>query len=391
MEKKSQTQEIKAFRAGAILSMQSQRPWIQDGVLLTAGERILQVDSYKALKPELLDVPLQDLGSSSIMAPGLINAHTHLELSHLQGRTQLGQGFEPWVQSLIKLPLSGVEPEILQSTLLQLGQNGTICVGDISSHNPRQVLAQLQGSGLEYLLFLEFLGFSALKSRQLQWPKGLNPKKQKQLSLSGHALYSTHPGTLQLAKDWTLRNKRPFALHLAEHAGEVELLATGRGGLAELLKGALLPEDYVPPGMSPVRFADSLGLLDGQTLAVHCVHLSPQDLEILQERGCYVCLCPRSNNNINVGRAPWEKMLQAGMPLCLGTDSLASNQDLDLWSEAEHLLRYKQIEIKLPDLLRFMTMNPARILGLERSLGSLQPGKRAAFSLVPQRIQDILL
>jgi cytosine/adenosine deaminase-related metal-dependent hydrolase len=390
MQEKSLSQDKKAFRAGAILSMQPQRPWVQDGVLLISGERILQVDNYKALKPEL-DVPLQDLGSSRIMVPGLINAHTHLELSHLQGRTQLGQGFEAWVQSLIKLPLAAAEPENLQSALLELHQNGTACIGDISSHSPRQVLSQLQSSNLDYLLFLEFLGFSALKSRQIQWPKGLNPKKQKELSLSGHALYSTHPGTLQLAKDWTLRNKRPFALHLAEHAGEVELLATGRGGLADLLKGTLLPEDYVPPGMSPVKYADSLGLLDAQTLAVHCVHLTTQDLETLQDRGCYICLCPRSNNNINVGRAPWEKMLQAGLPLCLGTDSLASNQDLDLWSEAEHLLRYLAADIELQDLLRFMTVNPARILGLEHTLGSLQPGKRAVFSLVPRRIQQMLL
>ncbi|MFP4392734.1 MAG: amidohydrolase family protein [Desulfohalobiaceae bacterium] len=370
--------------------MQPQRPWIEDGVLLTAGGRILKVDHYKSLKSEL-DIPLQDLGSSTIMAPGLINAHTHLELSHLQGRTQLGQGFEAWVQSLLKLPLTGVDTETLQNTLAQLSQNKTAAVGDISSHSPTLVFSQLQMTDINHLLFLEFLGFSALKSKQIQWPKGLNPKKQKQLSLSGHALYSTHPGTLQLAKDWTLRNKRPFALHLSEHSGEVELLATGRGALAELLKGALLPEDYVPPGMSPVRFADSLGLLDRHTLAVHCVHLSPQDLEILQQRDCYVCLCPRSNKNINVGRAPWEKIFQAGIPICLGTDSLASNQDLDLWAEAELLLEQKDADITLQDLLRFMTVNPARILGLEHILGSLQPGKNAVFSLVPLRIQDMLL
>ncbi|MFW5932435.1 MAG: hypothetical protein ACOCSI_04960, partial [Desulfohalobiaceae bacterium] len=106
MAKKIRSPEKQAFRAGTILSMQPHQPWIQDGVLLTSGGRILQVDTYKSLKPEL-DIPLQDMGNSSIMAPGLINAHTHLELSHLQGRTQLGQGFEAWVQSLIRLPLAG--------------------------------------------------------------------------------------------------------------------------------------------------------------------------------------------------------------------------------------------------------------------------------------------
>ncbi|MFW6178650.1 MAG: amidohydrolase family protein [Desulfohalobiaceae bacterium] len=390
MAKKIRSPEKQAFRAGTILSMQPHQPWIQDGVLLTSGGRILQVDTYKSLKPEL-DIPLQDMGNSSIMAPGLINAHTHLELSHLQGRTQLGQGFEAWVQSLIRLPLAEVDPQTLQGSLAQLEQHGTSCVADISSHSPLQVFSQLQASSLDYVFFLEFLGFSALKSRQVQWPKGLNPKRQKQLSLSGHALYSTHPGTLQLAKDWTLRNKRPFALHLAEHAGEVELLATGRGGLADLLKGSLLPEDYVPPGMSPVKFADSLGLLDEYTLAVHCVHLGPRDLDILQQRRSYVCLCSRSNHFINVGRAPWEKMLQAGIPVCLGTDSLASNQDLNLWSEAEYFLHHMDMEFKLSDLMRCMSLNPARILGLEQYLGSLQPGKRAVFSLVPQRIKDMLL
>lgn len=379
-----------AFRAGAILSMEPGRPLINDGVLLAAGGQILELGSYQELKKDL-DVPLQDLGSSTIMAPGLINAHTHLELCHLQGQTRLGQGFESWVQSLIRLPLQDIDADLVQTWILELGNNGTVCIGDISSYNPRKIYSRLQKSDLYCRLFIEFLGFSGAQSQKLQWPKGINPKKQKWISLSGHALYSTHPGILQMTKDWTLQNKRPFALHLAEHAGEVDLLTTGRGGLAELLRGVLLPDDYVAPGMSPVMFADNLGLLDQHTLAVHCVHLTGQDLNILQQRGCFVCLCPRSNNNINVGRAPWEKMMAAGIPLCLGTDSLASNHDLDLWAEAEHLLLHSNKGMALEDLLGLMTVNPARILGLDKLLGSLQPGKKALFCLVPERLQDLLL
>jgi cytosine/adenosine deaminase-related metal-dependent hydrolase len=189
-----------------------------------------------------------------------------------------------------------------------------------------------------------------------------------------------------MGKTWTNGKKRPFPLHLAESPEEMELLTTGRGGLAELLQGAILPEDYVAPGISPVQYADQLGLLDQGTLAVHCVQIEERDIRILSRRGTSVCLCPRSNAAINVGSAPWRTMRAAGIPLCLGTDSLASNSDLDVWQELAFLLEGTPEPISLHEAVGMITVQPARILGRHPELGTLRPGAKAFTSLVPPEV-----
>jgi cytosine/adenosine deaminase-related metal-dependent hydrolase len=373
-----------ALRCGTILSLEPGRPPIDDGLIVVRNGTIQALDGYRRLKRSL-DVPIQDIGDGPLV-PGPINAHTHLELSHLQGRTTLGQGFAAWVESLIQLPMHGIDGASLDKALQALSSLPTAAVGDISGHNPRYIVRALEATDLDYMLFLEFLGFREPRSNGLTWPKSLHPEKNSRLSLSGHALYSTHPSTLQLCKSWANKNRRPFVIHLAESPSEVELLTTGRGALADLLKPLLLPDPYIPPGTSPVRYADQLGLLDANTLAVHCVQIDDRDIDILQRRRVRVCLCPRSNGLINVGRAPWEKMRGAEVELCLGTDSLCSNTDLDLWSEAEHLLQEAATSPSLAELMAMLCLNPARALGLEERLGSLAPGKKASFALVPDRI-----
>jgi cytosine/adenosine deaminase-related metal-dependent hydrolase len=374
------------LRCRTILSLEPGRPPIEDGLLLVRNGTVLALDGYQQLK-RTWNGPVQDLGAGPLV-PGPVNAHTHLELSHLKGQTTLGHGFAAWVKSLIKLPLQGIDAASLGNALEELSARHIAGVGDISGHNPRYILRALEASVLDYRLFLEFLGFREPRSNGLSWPKSLNPDKESRLSLSGHALYSTHPSTLQMCKSWANRNRRPFVIHLAESPSEVELLTTGRGALADLLKPLLLPEPYIPPGTSPARYADQLGLLDANTLAVHCVQLGDRDIELLQQRGVRVCLCPRSNELINVGRAPWEKMRQAGVSLCLGTDSLCSNTDLDLWSEAERLLQDAATSLSLAELMAMLSLNPAEALGLGERLGSLSPGKRASFALVPDRILE---
>src|SRR6056297_2440256 len=121
---------------------------------------------------------------------------------------------------------------------------------------------------LHYRLFIEFLGFKKPQTDKPKWPKKIRPNQDHIISAAGHALYSTHPHTLQVLKSWTTLNKRPFSIHLSEHPGEVELLTTGRGEFTELMKHLVLPENFIPPGISPVAYADQLGILDKGTLAV---------------------------------------------------------------------------------------------------------------------------
>ena len=372
------------MRCRHLLTMREERPLIEDGMLLIRGDRIADAGPYGELKKACAG-PIQDLGPEMLL-PGLINAHTHLELSHLRGRTVQGRGFAPWVRSLVQLPLDGADTASLDGAMAELEEHGTACVADITGHSPTLVSSRLRESRLEYSLFKEVLGFEPIKDIREVWPKALDPGRDSRIGLSGHALYSTHPGTLQLAKTWSSRKGRPFPLHLAESPEEVELLTTGRGGLAELLLGTLLPGDYVAPGISPVQYADQLGLLDQGTLAVHCVQAEDRDIPILRDRGTTVCLCPRSNAAIGVGVPPWQAMHAAGVPLCLGTDSLASNADLNLWRELLALLEGTREAIAPEEALEMVTTTPALALGRYPELGTLLPGAWARFSIVPREV-----
>jgi cytosine/adenosine deaminase-related metal-dependent hydrolase len=196
-------------------------------------------------------------------------------------------------------------------------------------------------------------------------------------------LYSTHPETLRAAKRWCSERGRPFSLHLAEHPDETEQMLTGGGEFAEVLrKGGVLPAGWEPPGCRPVEYADRLGLLDAGTIAVHCVQLDEADVAILAARGVTVCLCPRSNEYIAVGRAPWRALRDAGVPLCLGTDGLSSNHDLNLWNEALEFLG-KPDGPGFAEVLGWLTAVPARHLSPAGRYGTLEPGAQAGYSIVP--------
>ncbi|MFP5258214.1 MAG: amidohydrolase family protein, partial [Acidobacteriota bacterium] len=206
---------------------------------------------------------------------------------------------------------------------------------------------------------------------------------------SGHALYSTSPDTLRRAKALCRDRGAPFCLHLAEHPGEVELLASGTGEFAALLRGRLLPGDWRAPGRTPVAEAQAQGLLGRDTLAVHAVHLTKADVAILADSGATACLCPRSNARIGVGTADAPALLAAGIPLALGTDSLASNDDLDLWNEVRALLAAHP---GLPGraILAALTVVPARLLGRANDLGRLAPGATGGIAVIPPDLAEAL-
>ncbi|MFW6323654.1 MAG: amidohydrolase family protein [Desulfovibrionales bacterium] len=376
------------YRAKRIWTMTPGRPFLDDGVLLVDGYgQILEIGTYSRVKGSLPGT-VTDLGPVSL-APGLINCHTHLEMSLSPCTAVLGQGFEEWAAGIISQQFQEPTEAGLGSLVSQMESSGTAFVCDISSRYPIRVATTLQRFNMQFHLCYEFFGFKQTKGQQLTWPQDLFSKIPDDLiSAAGHALYSTHPSMLQLAKAWDSRKNRTFSIHLAEHTGELEFLATGRGRFADMLYQRVAPQNFVPPGISPVAYADQLGLLDESTLAVHCVHVTDEDLEILLRTRPSVCLCPRSNAAIGVGRAPWEKFIQAGVPLCLGTDGLCSNEDLDLFQEALFLARNATIPLTQHDLLQYMTTNPARLFGKGR-FGALTPGKQARVSTLPHELESL--
>jgi cytosine/adenosine deaminase-related metal-dependent hydrolase len=372
---------MRAIRAREII-VHPRRPPVDDGaVVFDAGRVVASGAAHDVLRD--FSGPVEDLGPVTV-TPGLINAHVHLELSHVAGGTARGQGFTAWLRSLIGNSLGKLSQLALDKAIAQMRACGTVAVIDVTSRNTALVAEALEAADIGGLLAVEFFGFA--DAGALRWPvdlDALSATAREHVAAAGHALYSTHPETLRAAKAWCVRHGRPFVMHLAEHPDETEQLLTGKGEFARLLrKAGVLPEDWAAPGCRPVAYADRLGLLDKQTMAVHCVQLDQGDIATLAARGCAVCLCPRSNEYIAVGRAPWRALDEAGVPLCLGTDGLSSNQDLSLWNEAAALLRapggpgFFQV-------LEWMTLNPARLLGAEHLYGTLEPGAVAGYSIVP--------
>jgi aminodeoxyfutalosine deaminase len=138
---------------------------------------------------------------------------------------------------------------------------------------------------------------------------------------------------------------------------------------------------WSPPGMTPVKFLEQLGVLDEQTLLVHAVHMTASDWEVVARHNCAICFCPRSNHYLNVGLPDIEKAQTLGLHLALGTDSLASNLDLDLFAEASFVCS-NYSGISPAAILPMMTWGGARALGQAHRFGTLDPGKESDFLVV---------
>lgn len=361
-----------AYRAARILTMNPGCPEIVDGCILVDGGRIVAVAPWKDASG-----PCRDLGDVTLV-PGLINAHAHLELSHLAGRLSAGQGFEAWADGLFAaLRAQRVCRADVEGAAVAARKSGTCFVADVVGREAVMVRSVLEAEGMGGHLFREVSGRRGLPDfTAADWPGPWSP--------SVHALYSTAPALAREAKGWCVSRGLPFSLHLAEVPGENELFL-GRGGeFTEFLRARrILPKGFVPPGMSAVAYASELGLLDGRTLAVHCVHADETDIGILVRSDAGICLCPRSNERIGVGEAPVAALHAAGATLCLGTDSLASNDDLDLWAELRAVRALLPTDIPLWDLLAMVTTHPAKVLGLAGEYGSLEAGKRAVWAVLP--------
>ncbi|HXB54728.1 MAG TPA: amidohydrolase family protein [Vicinamibacteria bacterium] len=321
---------------------------------------------------------LRDLGAGVIL-PGLVNAHCHLELSHLRGQIDGSAGFVPWVKALVDARAAEREEVVLlraAEAIRELSQTGTVAVGDIS--NQLRHLDLLASSGLAAVVFYELLAWDPARAGStLEGARarvaGLRTGPDVQVRLAAHAPYSTSAPLLE----GLARGGGPAALHLAESAAESRFLAKGDGPWPAFLSARGLGHvAFTPPGLSPVRYVDGLGVLHPGLVAAHCVHVDDGDRALLARRGVHVAICPRSNQNLGVGLAPVPELWKAGVRLCLGTDSLASAPNLDL-REDMATLRRQFPELPAAVIVGMATQGGADALGL-KDLGTIAPGKRAA-------------
>jgi cytosine/adenosine deaminase-related metal-dependent hydrolase len=329
--------------------------------------------------------PLEDLGNG-VLLPGLVNAHCHLELSHLRGLlAETRRGFVGWVGRLVEARTASRQPnsEEIARAVLELVDSGTVAVGDVS--NRLEHLDLLEASGLVPVVFHELLAWDPLAApgvlREAERRHGEIAARRfsrTQVRLAAHAPHSVSAPLMK----GLVAVGGPAAIHLAESAAEVRFLATANGEWSDFLRARGLGHvPFTAPGQSPTRYLDDLGALHAALLAAHCVHVDAGDRRLLAERGVSVAVCPRSNRNLGVGIPPVPELLADGVRVCLGTDSLASVPTLDLIDDMAALHReFPSLDPAV--IVRMATLEGAGALGLA-DLGSLAHGKTAAMAFAP--------
>jgi cytosine/adenosine deaminase-related metal-dependent hydrolase len=294
---------------------------IADAAVALDGDRVVAAGPRAAVEARHGRAEAVD----AVLLPAFANAHTHLELSHLAGQVPGGDGLAPWVRRLLAARSGAGGPGAgVAAAIAALERHGVAAVGDVS--NTLAALPALRAAGLLGSVFHEVVGFTRervgadLARADERLLAAGDPGPGLRVLRSPHGVYSTHPEVVA-----RLLAAGPASIHLAEDPAERELCARAAGPFAEMNR-ALGAPDLAPFARSPAA-AVAAHLRPG-SLCVHCVDLDGDDVALLAASGATAVLCPRSNLHVG-GRLPdLPRLLAAGVPLAVGTDSLASSPSL---------------------------------------------------------------
>ena len=378
------------LRAAIVLPIAG--PPIRDGAVGIRDGRLAAVGAWPEVRDAWPAGPVLDLGPAALL-PGLVNAHTHLELSGLGPPAGIPKDFAGWIVDLIRRRRAA-DPGALAAAARQAAQvmvrSGTTAIGDISATG--LAIGPLCEAGLRGVVFHEVLGFDPARAEALlaEAERGLlalaEALRGSRLlpGLTPHTLYTSSEalirGCLAAARARGLR----ACLHVAEDPAEVEFTRAGGGRLRELLHAFVGWADLTPParGQRPLEFLDTLSGLADDVLLVHAVQATAPEIGRMAAAGAPVAHCPRSNALLGVGVAPVPALLGRGVTVGLGTDSLASNWSLNLWDEIRFAHRLHAGRVPPGQWLALATRGGARALGLDREVGTLEVGKAADVTAV---------
>jgi aminodeoxyfutalosine deaminase len=369
-------------------------PPIQSGAVVVHEGRIAGFGRRKDVVKAHPSAEVRDLGDA-VIVPGLVNAHTHVELSWGAGTLPAGGSFGSWLDDFVARREQVDEDTAkaaARAAIEGMAARGTVAIGDIA--NGAWAAPLLARSGLRGCAFHEVFGFRSADAESLVASAAARleaidadeavaaARGRLQAILTPHAAYSTSAPLLKALGGRAAASGELLSIHLAESEDEVQFLRDGTGFFKDfLIRRGAWDDAWKAPGLTPAEYLDRLGVLSPRTLAVHCVHLDHNDLARLQARGVTVVTCPRSNQRLGVGKAPVPKLLASGIPIALGTDSMASAPDVDVFNEVA-ALRQEHAGLAPAAALRIATLNGAIALGLGRDLGSIDVGKLAALAVV---------
>jgi cytosine/adenosine deaminase-related metal-dependent hydrolase len=377
--------------------------------------------------------PDWDLGNAAIV-PGFVNSHTHLDLSGLRAKDLAGANFTDWIRGVIEARRGQGAKSVAHAVERGIDASvaaGTTLLGDISNGGASWRL--LARSPLRATVFCEVLGLSPRRAEETaktagDWLKALSsttaekalqtepafvavapaemmfedgtrieplpppdhsrPVRQLVASLSPHAPYSAHPLLFDWAAAWASQSRTPLCSHLAETKEELQLLQSRDGPLRSFLQSIGAWSDaWHPPGPNPMDYLTGRATQNADWVIAHGNFLTDAEIASLAAAAGSdsprraVVYCPRTHAYFGHPTHPYSKMLDAGLTVCLGTDSLASTPTLSILDEMRFLHRR---DAGLPGdiLLRMATLSGAWALRREHVCGSLTPGKYADLAVV---------
>ncbi len=380
------------LRARIILPVSS--PPIENGAVLISGNRIRAVGAWNGFSchpPE----NVHDLGEV-ILLPGLINAHCHLDYTDMAGEFLPPKSFTDWIKLITAAKGGWTYSDFAQSWLNgaeMLLRTGTTTVGDFE--NTPELLPEVwSATPLRVFSFLEMTGVKSRRDPQHILDEAV--KKIDSLgnfprcvaALAPHAPYSTVPELLRLSSQTATGRNWLVSTHVAESAEEFDMFTQARGAMFKWMRRNERPMSDC--GLrSPVRHLEKTGALGKNLLAVHANYLAHGDARLLAKRNVSVAHCPRSHDFFSHREFPFDELTNAGVNICLGTDSLATVKktrgkklDLNLFSEMRAFAK-KHPGVSAETILKISTVNGARALNLEGQAGELSTNALADFITIP--------
>ncbi len=370
------------FAAGLVLPVSA--PPIRDGALLVENGRIAAVGPLAKIGHANPGVEIRYFPRYA-MIPGAVNTHAHLGFR--RGDAPAGGSFSRWITELIsRLPeRESWLAEAARSSAREAIEAGTTFLADSSPYG--DCLPYLAESGLAGIVFAEFFPFQfgspeeavdSIEEKVLDLRRGLPPRVG--VEVSAHAPYTIDPESSRLAARRAREKGERLAIHLSESPEEYEFVQNGTGPLVDVF-ARFAQGEWEGRGISPVAYAESIGLLWPGTIAAHlATGVSEKDVEIMARTGAAVAQLPRSNEYLGCGVSPMPEMLGRGVRVGMGTDGLWSSPSLNLFEETLFAVKLHGFDGEMG--LRLATLFGARALGIEEETGSLEVGKWADFAVV---------
>lgn len=369
---------------------------IRDAAVAIDGGKIAAVGSRQQIQEKYSNAEIEDLGPAAIL-PGFVNCHSHLELTAMRGALDaVEHDFRSWLLKLNSLRAEMTNDDIVAAAVAGAREGaaaGVTCFGDIGRFGHAGVSA-LKEVGLRGVVFQETEFSPDDRTADDDFLK-LTEKFERlhaastdlvRVGLSPHSPYTVSSRLFELIAEYAIINRLQVSIHAAESSPEIELLTRGTGFFTGVYEK--FDVEWHSPHCSPIEYLERLGVLSAQPLLAHCVKVSATDLSRIKANGAKIAHCPKSNAKFGHGYAPFERFLDEGIAVGLGSDSVASNNVCDLLEEARFAsLAARNREgserfIEGKEVLEAATLGGAKALGIESITGSLEPGKQADLTVV---------